>query len=425
MTADGSEFVDDIVQDKVPEHTLPLLDTFHPWHRVRKEFIRNQQWNLLTGRMIVRHWRRELQQPEHHWSLDDSPAENEPFEPAANSFLKRPIKCLVIPGDDMLDLRALYRDVDKLNCSIRYLGFNESAGSAQTNTRLHISNNALTSLPKVWKDSMVVHDRFEALAHPDSQAMRYLKEYGPYHVVNLDLCGSMFPNTAKPPSEYYQALAEVLKLQCVRQNVEWLLFLTTMVEPATVHVADFHKLCGPTRKNYDEHKEFAGLIERLVPATTFPTFHPPPVDLSALSGEQVVQLFGLAFGKWLLSFCQAAQPQWTVAMRRSFIYSMNEQKGAVMLSLAFELKPNITPPTDLSGMTTVQPPSKLFPSEVECATKLVESVANIRNVEDVLAKEPSLLTQLLDAQALLLEAAGYDPGAYVKWVADGEPSSST
>jgi hypothetical protein len=218
MSSDGSDFVDDIVQDKIPEHTAPARDTFRPWHRVRKEFIRSHQWNLLTGRMIARHWKRELQQPEHDWSLDETPTEDQPFEPGANSFLKRPIKCLVIPGDDMLDLRALYRDVDKLNCTIRYLGFNESAGSAQADTQLHISNNALTSLPKVWNDSMVVHDRFEALAHPESQAMRYLKEYGPYHVVNLDLCGSIFPNTAKAPAEYYQALGEVLRFQCLSDH---------------------------------------------------------------------------------------------------------------------------------------------------------------------------------------------------------------
>jgi hypothetical protein len=96
-----------------------------------------------------------------------------------------------------------------------------------------------------------------------------------------------------------------------------------------------------------------------------------------------------------------------------------------MLSLAFELKPNITPPTDASGMTTTtQPLPKPFPTEVECANKLVESVANIRNVEDILANEPDLRSELRDAQARLLAMAGYDPEAYLKWVAEGEPSLS-
>jgi hypothetical protein len=176
--------------------------------------------------------------------------------------------------------------------------------------------------------------------------MRYLKEYGPYHVVNLDLCGSMFPNTAKPPTEYYQALGEVLKFQCVRQNIEWLLFITTVVEPANVHVDELNKLCSPTRTNYDSHKDFAELLECLVPPSTFPTAPPPSIEVSELSEEQLV--------------------------------------------------PN----------------------------KLVESVANIRNVEDILANEPDLRSELRDAQARLLAMAGYDPEAYLKWVAEGEPSLS-
>jgi hypothetical protein len=38
-------------------------------------------------------------------------------------------------------------------------------------------------------------------------------------------------------------------------------------------------------------------------------------------------------------------------MSRSFRYSINEEKGAVMLSLAFEMTPNFTPPVDATGMS--------------------------------------------------------------------------
>jgi len=424
MTPEEPSFGDEIIQDKVPEHTAPRRDFFRPWHRVRKEYIRSRQWNLLTERMVERYWKRELQQPEHEFSLDDSQASDLPFEPNANSFLKRPLKCLVIPGEDLLDLRALYRDLERLNCSIRYLGFNESGGSKQSDTQVHISNNAVTSLPRVWKDSMVLHDRFEAIAQSESQATRYLREYGPFHVVNLDLCGSLFPNTAKASGEYYEALGALLRYQCVRQNAEWLLFVTTMVEPSVVHAADFNKLCGPTRRNYDDHRRFAELIASQVPEGAFPA-SPLTIQFSSLSEEQMVRLFGLAFGKWLLTLCQGAQPKWTVAMRRSFVYSMNERKGAVMLSLAFEFKPNIAPPVDNTGMTAIRPSPNAFPSELECATKILESTANIRDVEAILAADPGLRDQLRDAQATLLEAAGYDRAAYLKWVADGEVSSGT
>jgi hypothetical protein len=418
----SEEVVNEIVPDQLPTHSAPPRATFLPWHRVRKEYIRRYQWNYLTGRMIKRQWKRELRQPDHEWSLEDSETVEPSFEPVTATDLKQPLKCLVIPGDDLLDLRALHRDVQSLNCWIQYLGFNESEGSSMTGTQVHISNNAVLALPRMRRESMVLHDRFEALASPDSLATNRLKDFGPYHVVNLDLCGSICPNTDKDSGEFYQALGELLKYQCTRQNTEWLLFITTMVEPKRVHVEGFDTLCKPTRKNYDEHKDFSGLVECLIPAEAF-TDTDRAVNVSRLNEEQLIQLFGLAFGKWLLAFCQQAQPRWTVAMRPSFVYSMNETEGAVMLSLAFALKPNLSPPVDTTGMTAPQPAQKPFPTEGECAVKMAESIANLRSIEDILAKDPALKAQLAEAQARLLESAGYDPIEYMKWVSDGEGTS--
>jgi hypothetical protein len=412
-----TDLSDDIVQDQLPVHTEPARDNFLPWHRVRKEYIRRFQWNELTRRMVKRYWRRQLHQPEKEWSLEDR-AEEEELKVPEDVLLQRALTCLVIPGDDLLDVRALWRDIQPYRCSLRYLGFNESQSSDNTHTRVHISNNAMTSLPRVVRDSRVVQDRFEAIALEDSQAYRYLKEYGPYHVVNLDLCGSMFPNTAKDPQEYYDALFRLLAYQFEHQKMEWLLFITTMVEPAVIHAEGFRKLCGPTSDNYQKHKDFAGRIDELIPAA-FPAGE-ATVDLSKVTEEQIVKLFGLALGKWLVALCQTAKPQWTVAMRRSYSYSVNQKKGAVMLSLAFELKPNAAPPVDSSGMAKLELQPKRFPDERECAIKLAESVANIRNVDDELANNLELKAELLEAKARLLESAGYDRAAYLKWVSEGE-----
>jgi hypothetical protein len=107
-------------------------------------------------------------------------------------------------------------------------------------------------------------------------------------------------------------------------------------------------------------------------------------------------------------------------MRRSYRYAVNEGKGAVMLSLAFELKPNVSPPVDTAGMSTIQIQPRVFPDERECAMKLAESVANIRDIDALLSEDAALGAELLKAQADLLEAAGYDRSAYLRWVADGE-----
>jgi len=65
-------------------------------------------------------------------------------------------------------------------------------------------------------------------------------------------------------------------------------------------------------------------------------------------------------------------------------------------------------------MATLELHSKKFPSELECALKITESVANIRDVDVELAAQPELKAKLQEAQASLLESAGYDRAAFLK-----------
>jgi hypothetical protein len=418
MTPQDSEFIDDIVQDKVPVHSETVRDKFLPWHRVRKEYIRRRQWNELTGRMVRGLWRRQLDLPE-EWTLEGESVAEQSIKIPRDVRLEKTLKCLVIPGEDLLDVRALWEDVQQYKCEIRYLGFNESQGSDRKNTRLYISNNAVISLPYVSTDSQVVHDRFEAIANDQSQAIRYLKEYGPYHVVNLDLCGTMFPNVRTDVAPYYAALHQLLAYQFRSQTSPWLLFVTTVVEPGVVNEAEFNKLCGPARQNFDKYPDFADEVKKKIPEQAF-RGSATAINLSALTGDQMTALFGVALGKWLLGLCQQASPQWTFAMRRSFRYSQNEPKGASMLSLAFELKPNIAPPVDSVGMSGLKLHAITYPDERQCAVQLAKSVANIRDVDAHLSSDLSLKEELKNTKAALLESAGYNRDAFITWVDKGE-----
>ena len=107
-------------------------------------------------------------------------------------------------------------------------------------------------------------------------------------------------------------------------------------------------------------------------------------------------------------------------MRRSFSYLQNEAKGAAMLSLAFELKPNIAPPVDSVGMSRLNLQARKYPDERECAVQLAKSVANIRDVDAHLSSDVTLKEELKNTKAALLESAGYNRDAYTKWVDKGE-----
>ncbi len=418
MDPQDSDFVDDIVDDKLSQHIDPPRKTFLPWHRVRKEFIRRNQWNFLAKKMAERHWKTlDKAQALESVSSDDSEAATPSITAKAITF-ERPLKCLVIPGEDLLDIRALWRDTKDIGCHIRYLGFNESHSSSMAGTRLHVANNMVTSLPRIAADSYVTHDSFESIAKTTSRAYKYLKDYGPYHIVNLDFCGSIYPSQNSSSSNFLTAIHQLLTYQFSEQRTQWLLLITTEAEPAITDISAMNKLCGATTNNLKVHADFEGELSKLFPDNTIDTQQ--TIKLSDLSPEHLITLFGVAFGKWLLHLCYAGQPKWALHMRRSYRYAINPEKGAIMLSLAFELHPIIQPPVDATGNSNAQVIPKNSPSEVDCALCLLKRISDIRDVDAFLNENTLERESLLNSHATLLHDAGYDKEAYIDWVKNGE-----
>jgi hypothetical protein len=106
------------------------------------------------------------------------------------------------------------------------LGLNEDYSSNSPNTWLNIGCNEINSDASVVRTSIVVRDRFEQLANESSAAYNYALNYGPFDVVNLDLCSSISPLRLQDLN-YYGALGALAKLQ-VRSRAgdePWLLLV--------------------------------------------------------------------------------------------------------------------------------------------------------------------------------------------------------
>lgn len=338
--------------------------------------------------------------------------------------VKGTLNCLVIPGDHLLDIRSMWKEISQLDCIIRYLGFNEGHGSQEEGTQIQVSNNAVTSLLGVVHDSQVIRDPFEAVGNRNSQAYQHLRKYGPYHVVNLDLCSSFFPNKESSVAQRYAALQSLLTYQFAEQATLWLLFITTLVKPSAIDGLGLHTLCKPTHKNLQESSRFAEKLEGLIPKSAWDKTADKTIDLSSLSETQLIDLFGVALGKWLLNMGQTASPRWIVNMRRSYKYSISKTNGSVMLSLAFELTPNFAPPIDTTGMTGTTEATKKFPTEEDCAVQLAQSVAHIRDA-DALSEGTELKNALCTDAGELMEASGFDKIEFMKWVDSGEPDDQS
>jgi hypothetical protein len=297
---------------------------------------------------------------------------------------------LVIPGDDLLEMRALCADLQPQGCYIRYLGFNEAHGSNQSGTRIHVANNEVT-----W-------------------------EYGPYHLVNLDLCDSLFPTGSGRWQTYLSALHQLAIYQMKFQTTPWLLFITSQVEPGAASMPDLEKFCQPINKNCDSFPEFASHFATLFRSN--PCAATEGVDLTSLDEEEMLRVFGVALGKLLIAFGTSASPNWAVQMLRSYRYRINSSPHVEMLSLAFQFRPKHQPPIDPTGLSGAKISLPSFPTELECARKLVTAVERITDVDQILTSDAALREEMLNSSADLLGSAGYDRNAYVKWVADGEQS---
>ena len=166
----------------------------------------------------------------------------------------------------------------------------------------------MTSLPRVSNTSRVLRDRLQSIGNQNSQAYRYVKEYGPFDVVNLDLCDSLFPTITGDLPSYYTALHRIAEYQLRYMATPWLLFITTEVAPSELDLGQFESLCRPTKDNLERHRDFGEALSPLLPVEALGD-NSTPIDLSLFDSEQIVRLFGVAIGKALLSFCVTSEPR--------------------------------------------------------------------------------------------------------------------
>ena len=205
----GGEHADDIVEVVAYEAPMPsVAKDFLPWHRPRKQYVRQHQWCHEIVRMIA-------------------------SMPPADGVLKY----LGLPGVDLLDLRHFHAAVcEPKKVALRFLGFNSSARPAsKAQTELNISLDEVRRMPRVDLMSDVIGDSFARLANQESIAFRKARELGPYDVINLDLCdgfGAQAPGTLD--GSYYEAVRCLLALQSRTMN-PWLLFLTTRADKPNIN----------------------------------------------------------------------------------------------------------------------------------------------------------------------------------------------
>lgn len=377
------EHADDIVELIAYEAPMPsAAKDFLPWHRPRKQYVRQHQWCHEIIQMI-----------------------------AGTPPVGGTLKYLGLPGVDLLDLRHFHTAVcEARNISLRFLGFNSGARPAsKAQSELNVSLDEVRRLSRVDPMSDVIGDNFARVANQDSLAFRKACELGPYDVINLDLCdgfGAQAPGSLD--HSYYDAVASLLALQS-RQMNPWLLLLTTRADKANInpevlkalfdkYVANLAQ-CTPFRDASREHFAIE-TAEELTEAVNTP------------AGLLPVFLIGLC--KWFVTLALVHRPPSSVEVRSVFGYRVNQgAEDEDLISLALKFTPTFVPPGDPLGLAN-QPVAA--PNECTLSTRALKRVAKRIDADQKLAENADLHQSMADATAHLLSLARYDVEAYKAWL---------
>jgi len=361
---DSTNLADDIFGFAAYEAPRPMRKVFLPWHRPRKQFVRQRQWLEQISRMLD----------------ESSPAE-------------QTLKYLGLPGVDLLDLRFFHENLCvQRGLKLRFLGFNTAANPAnEAQTELNISLDEVRRLAGVDPQSNVIGDDVRAIANQSSIAWKRTFDLGPYDVVNLDLCdgfGVDDPGDTASPT-YFDALNALVSLQA-RSKTPWLLLLTTRSGNQQVHADVFRRFVDKYSANLADCPPFKTASRELFQFDQIPA-----------GGEVVAHflpLFLCGLCKWMLNLATGLKPPSSVAIKSIVGYRIDQSAPHEdLVSVAAKFEPLFTPVADSMGLARME--SGPGVDECDFAAKVIKRVAKLANADDILRNDAQLHKEMVEATA--------------------------
>jgi len=108
-------------------HSLGPAKEFAAWHHPRKQFVRIQQWCAEVRKLI----------------------------PQLGLGHGEPFRYLTLPGNELLDVRAIHGVCSALNVKLRYLGFNSVGANTPDQIELALSQSEVRGLSSIDEFSAV------------------------------------------------------------------------------------------------------------------------------------------------------------------------------------------------------------------------------------------------------------------------------
>lgn len=351
---------------------------FEGWHRPRKQFIRKSNWTA-SIKDILQHRAQEEE-----------------------------LRYLGLPGSDLLDLRYIQEEVcAPQNRPLRFLGFNTGAvaGSVE-GVNLDISLHEVKLLPLVNPQSDVLPDDIRTMAQSNTRAAQETDRFGPFDVINLDLCGSIARDEPATIGSMYDAVGRLIGLQ-MRRTEPWLFCITTTLDRPTLNGDAAARLHAEFEQMLADCPELVPVCEALFDAA------PSSLDLATCTESDYFFCMAIGLCWWLFRLAQALPNKLNV--RSASAYRIQEEaQFPQMLSLVLRFKPAIVAPADPAGLAN---PVGNPVDACATANQVADRLGKMVDVDAALTDTPDLREQLIEETLQLLLQCRYTEEAYREWVA--------
>ena len=386
-SAPDRQIVEDVLPAEIDELAVPLkLNELLPWHRPRKQLVREKQWIYFSQRLIEK----EKGRP----GLPERP-NGEPE-----------VRYLTLPGIDYIDVRQLADLCRKVGCCLTSTGFQSGGETNRNVARAQFREKALIDAGHITSRSHTFPRRFEDIVPATSPAYRDLKARGPFHVVNIDACGSIAAPSADHANRLIEAVYRILELQFELMTGRWLLFVTADVRPDSVAKETLRRLCKTIFSNATENENFRNRAAPLFDARAT-DIRAAVRNASGRAGMAFLQLFSLGLAKWFLHL--ARSKNWDMKTHHPYCYSTMPagDDTPTMACLAFEFLP---PPACLQDLfEVVRAESDLEPVREDTSTRAAEKIGAMANADCEIRSNKELRDQMIERLREVLREAGYDP----------------
>lgn len=360
-----------------------LEKTFQPWHKPRKQFIRENQWFNTLKNIISDSKYKQIQT----------------------------IKYFGLPGGDLLDVTYIsdcLLEHDKLK-EKKFLihGFINNDSEYR---KAEIGISKLLDNSNISKDSKIEKFSFEDLYIDKSDAWNRIKGIGDYHFINLDFCDCALK--VKTLTSIYRLLDYQVKRI---HGYPWLLCITTRLNNGVAKdiLEKFNEVLIKVKQDPD-------LIS--IVATSFKDSISAIDQLLSLGDNEskkstLNELLQISLVYWLVT--EAIVRDCAIELKSCYKYSV-DSKELDMHSFVFSLERKDTLKPDLLGVIPTNGKECLIDDEAAKKIKIqtFTKLSNSFDIDTHLETNQELFIALAEKMMHLLQKCGYDVSNYKKEMND-------